>query len=453
MTFVRQSNEHDICPPTGCRSRPPSVDSFRQQPFTIPSLDRSLIHFTASPSVPSLDSPEMKKTGLDIVEKVCLTSSKTESGSNVMERNVPCRPPIKIVLKPVKRNELNPSVRPKCEVQYSPPINSSDVVTRTSVRSAPDLRYPPAIEKAVFKIRSSVPQRRSDTGCPPMIKATSTEMKTHFDRGNESISMKNYMPSTENFSHLFEKREGAQEMHAAEIKIAPNFPAAPMENNGFRIGDIVWARNGMFPYWPGRIHEFVKENKKDGASIVWYGDNTYTPFIEFSRIERFVESYDTRFNPMRPDLKYHKAVASAIISCLPNRGYFEKKLSSQVHEVLVKEKIDLGEVNIIAKCKKRTSSGSSSRRRKMVAAKMEIQEIEKTEIVETIIPAARANGDEPPSSSTSVIAVTYNSDALITLGAANKTSIFPETDSFDPKRSVSGGDSPLLVIAYDSDEL
>ncbi|VDM18038.1 unnamed protein product, partial [Wuchereria bancrofti] len=161
-----------------CRSRPPSVDSFRQQPFTIPSLDRSLIHFTASPSVPSLDSPEMKKTGLDIVEKVCLTSSKTESGSNVMERNVPCRPPIKIVLKPVKRNELNPSVRPKCEVQYSPPINSSDVVTRTSVRSAPDLRYPPAIEKAVFKIRSSVPQRRSDTGCPPMIKATSTEMKT-----------------------------------------------------------------------------------------------------------------------------------------------------------------------------------------------------------------------------------------------------------------------------------
>lgn len=70
-----------------------------------------------------------------------------------------------------------------------------------------------------------------------------------------------------------------------------------------------------------------------------------------------------RFNPMRPDLKYHKAVANAIISCLPIRGYFERKLSSQVHEVLMKEKIDLGEVNIIAKCKKRTSSGSSHRRR------------------------------------------------------------------------------------------
>lgn len=208
-------------------------------------------------------------------------------------------------------------------------------------------------------------------------------------------------------------------MCAAKTGIADNFPAAPTENNGFSIGDIVWARNGMFPYWPGRIHEFVKENKKGGASIVWYGDNTYTPFIEFSRIERFAESYDTRFvkkvillyitwkrtsyfghrqnaikihsfgiifnvelfhitcfigrihtytvmfrfNPMRPDLKYHKAVANAIISCLPNRGYFEKKLSSQVHEVLMKEKIDLGEVNIIAKCKKRTSSGSSSRRR------------------------------------------------------------------------------------------
>lgn len=437
MTFVRQSNEHDICSSTGCRSRPPIVDSFRQQPFTIPSLDRSLIRFTASPSFPSLDSPEMKKTGLDVMEKVCLTSSKAESGSNVMERNLPCRPPIKIVLKPVKKNELNPSLRPKREVQYSPPINSSDVVARTSVRSAPDLRYPSAIEKAVFKIRPSIPQRRSDTGCPPMIKATSTEIKTHFDHGNdgdESITMKTYMPSTENFSQLFEKREGAQEKHAAGIELARNFPA-PMENNGFRIGDIVWARNGMFPYWPGRIHEFVKENKKDGASIVWYGDNTYTPFIEFSRIEKFAESYDTRFNPMRPDLKYHKAVASAIISCLPNRGYFEKKLSSQVHEVLVKEKIDLGEVNIIAKCKKRTSSGSSSRRRKIVAAKMEIQEIEKTEIVETAIPAARTNGDEPPSSSTSVIAVTYNSDALITLGAAKKASIIPETDSFDSKRS------------------
>ncbi|VDO41436.1 unnamed protein product [Brugia timori] len=277
----------------------------------------------------------------------------------------------------------------------------------------------------------------------------------HFDHGNdgdESITMKTYMPSTENFSQLFEKREGAQEKHAAGIELARNFPA-PMENNGFRIGDIVWARNGMFPYWPGRIHEFVKENKKDGASIVWYGDNTYTPFIEFSRIEKFAESYDTRFNPMRPDLKYHKAVACAIISCLPNRGYFEKKLSSQVHEVLVKEKIDLGEVNIIAKCKKRTSSGSSSRRRKIVAAKMEIQEIEKTEIVETAIPAARTNGDEPPSSSTSVIAVTYNSDALITLGAAKKASIIPETDSFDSKRSVSDGGSQPPVIAYDSDEL
>lgn len=89
---------------------------------------------------------------------------------------------------------------------------------------------------------------------------------------------------------------------------------------------------------------------------------------------------------------------------------------------------------------------------------MEIQETERTEIVKPIIPTARVNGDEPaeidpPSSSTPVITVTYNSDPVVTLGTASKTSIIPKTDSFDPKRSVSGGDTPPLVIAYDSDEL
>uniref|UniRef100_A0A8R1XTW9 PWWP domain-containing protein n=1 Tax=Onchocerca volvulus TaxID=6282 RepID=A0A8R1XTW9_ONCVO len=460
MTFVRQSNEHDMCLSTGYRLRPPNVNSFRQQPFATSPVDHSLVQFTAIPSVPSLHSSELKKMGLDVLEKVRLPSSKAESGSNVVERND--RPPIKIVLKPVKKREMDPSLRAKCEVQYSSPSNSSDGVTRASLRSVPNLHYPSTVEKAVLKIRSSIPQRRSDTGCPPMVKATSAEVNTHLDRGNDrdgSASVKNCMPSTENFSHLLTRRpEGIQEMCATKTGIERNLPAVPTENNGFRIGDIVWARNGMFPYWPGRIHEFVKENKKDGASIVWYGDNTYTPFIEFSRIEKFAESYDTRFNPMRPDLKYHKAVANAIISCLPHRGYFEKKLSSQVHEVLMKEKIDLGEVNIIAKCKKRTSSASSSRRRKIVAAKMEIQETERTEIVKTVIPAAGANGDDsveidPPSSSTAVLTVTYNSDALITLGTANKTSIVPRTHSFDPKKFVSGSDTPPLVIAYDSDEL
>ncbi|VBB32693.1 unnamed protein product, partial [Acanthocheilonema viteae] len=461
MTFVRQSNEHDICPPTGHRSRPPSVDSFHQQPFAIPSVDRSLIQFSASPCVSSHHSPEVKKKRLDVLEEVRLTSTKAESGSNVMKRSDPCRPPIKIVLKPVKKCEMNPPLRAEYEERYSSSLNNSDGVRRDSVHSVPDLRYPPAIEKAVFKIRSTIPQRRSDTGCPPMIKATTTEVKAHLDHGNDSgefLSVQNYISSTENFSHLLTGRRGAQEMCESKTEIADNILAVPIENNGFSIGDIVWARNGMFPYWPGRIHEFVKENKKGGASIVWYGDNTYTPFIEFSRIERFAESYETRFNPMRPDLKYHKAVANAIISCLPNRGYFEKKLSSQVHEVLMKEKIDLGEVNIITKCKKRTSSGSSSRRRKIVAAKMEIQETERTEIVKTVIPTTRANGDgpievDPPSSSTSVITVTYNSDALITLGTASKASINSKTNSFDSKKSLSGSDTPSLVIAHDSDEL
>uniref|UniRef100_A0A0R3S4S2 PWWP domain-containing protein n=1 Tax=Elaeophora elaphi TaxID=1147741 RepID=A0A0R3S4S2_9BILA len=456
MTFVRQSNEHDT--PTGCRSRPLSLDFSHQQPSAMPSVNRSLIQFTASASVPPYHSPEIKKMELDELKKV---SSKAGTGSNIRKQGDSHRPPIKIVLKPVKKCEMNPPLRAKCDAQYSTPVNSSDGLTEASIRSVPDLRYPPAIEKAVFKIRSSIPPRRSDTGCPPMIKATSTGIKSHLDcenDGNEFIGVKNCMSSTENISQLLSGRRGAQEMCTTETEIVDNFAVALTENNGFSIGDIVWARNGMFPYWPGRIHEFVKENKKGGASIVWYGDNTYTPFIEFSRIERFAESYETRFNPMRPDLKYHKAVANAIISSLPNRGYFEKKLSSQVHEVLMKEKVDLGEVNIITKCKKRTSSGSSSRRRKIAAAKMETQETERTEIAKAVIPSGKLNGDEsvdvdPPSSSTSLITVTYDSDALITLGTASKASVIPKTDSFDPKRSVTGNNTPSLVITYDFDEL
>lgn len=119
----------------------------------------------------------------------------------------------------------------------------------------------------------------------------------HFDRGSdgdEFINIKNCIPSWENVSETGEQ-EGVHEKYVTKTRIAGNFLASAMENNGFSIGDIVWARNGMFPYWPGRIHEFVRENKKGGASIVWYGDNTYTPFIEFARIEKFTDSYETRF--------------------------------------------------------------------------------------------------------------------------------------------------------------
>lgn len=92
--------------------------------------------------------------------------------------------------------------------------------------------------------------------------------------------------------------------------------------------------------------------------------------------------------------------------------------------------------------------------RKIVASKIGIQESEKTEMLRAVIPAAKANGDQPlevdpPSSSIS----TYNSDELITLETANKTASIPESDSFEHKRPVSGGDSPPLVIAYDSDDL
>lgn len=89
---------------------------------------------------------------------------------------------------------------------------------------------------------------------------------------------------------------------------------------------------------------------------------------------------------------------------------------------------------------------------------MEIQESEGTEIVKTAILSARANGDgsvevNPPSSSTSVATITGNYDELIGLGTANKASIVPQADAFDPKKSVSGSDTPPLVTACDFDEL
>lgn len=66
------------------------------------------------------------------------------------------------------------------------------------------------------------------------------------------------------------------------------------DKSGFKVGDVVWAKNGTDPYWPGRIYRFAKENRKNGASVVWFGVDTYSPFIDFSRMEKFAESYEKR---------------------------------------------------------------------------------------------------------------------------------------------------------------
>lgn len=59
--------------------------------------------------------------------------------------------------------------------------------------------------------------------------------------------------------------------------------------------DVVWAKNRTEAFWPGRLHGFTRENGKIGASIVWFGADTYSPFIELVRIERFTDAYGIRY--------------------------------------------------------------------------------------------------------------------------------------------------------------
>lgn len=74
-----------------------------------------------------------------------------------------------------------------------------------------------------------------------------------------------------------------------------DFMPTGVENpSNFQIGEIVWARHGTEAYWPGKIHGFNKQYGKCGASIVWLGVDTYSPFIELGKVDRFVESYGNR---------------------------------------------------------------------------------------------------------------------------------------------------------------
>lgn len=75
-----------------------------------------------------------------------------------------------------------------------------------------------------------------------------------------------------------------------------------------------------------------------------------------------------RFNPKRAESNYHKAVASGIAACLPRRGYFEQKLSLQVHKVLISTHgFDPGEeIKIITKRKRKSAGMSSSQKKRSV---------------------------------------------------------------------------------------
>lgn len=63
---------------------------------------------------------------------------------------------------------------------------------------------------------------------------------------------------------------------------------------GLKAGDVVWAKNGTDAFWPGRIHSFCYKEGKGGAAILWFGAATYSPFIDFSRLEPFIDCYANR---------------------------------------------------------------------------------------------------------------------------------------------------------------
>lgn len=144
------------------------------------------------------------------------------------------------------------------------------------------------------------------------------------------------------------------------------FDNPTVEENPFSLvaGDIVWAKNGSEPFWPGELFQFTRVNGVAGAVITWFGVDTFTPFVPLPKIEPFARKYSQRyfslpgfsrshryiknfifffyaalfffrFNPKRNDRKYQKGVARAIYQCRPQSGYFESNITKCIYEVLV----------------------------------------------------------------------------------------------------------------------
>lgn len=288
------------------------------------------------------------------------------------EGNLPVPPaahaPIKMVLK-VKKTE---------SVDSSSPSNSNG----SSTRKVTELRYPSAIEKTVLKTCSA--PRRSDGGYPPMSKPSNPVLQeVKEEEGSDSTdrlevrrTSNRKRTSTAVMSEFDrqvkeEKRRRREDGSGSSDDDDQVVPSKAENVLNLKLGEVVWAKSGSDAYWPGRLDAFRKVNGKSGARIVWFGATTYSPFIEFSRLEKFVASYSNRFNPKRVDQRYHKAVADGIIACLPEKGYFEKKLSPQVLKVLVSEhNFNPGEVNIITKRKKKPAGqGSATKKKKTVVRK------------------------------------------------------------------------------------
>uniref|UniRef100_A0A0N5B111 PWWP domain-containing protein n=1 Tax=Syphacia muris TaxID=451379 RepID=A0A0N5B111_9BILA len=233
-------------------------------------------------------------------------------------------------------------------------------------RSVADLRCPPEIAKS-FEEPDIV--RRSDTGCPPMVPRTTSG----YDDVGTNVVIEEKEKKKRKTSAKKKKAEVADEVSdekslevATTVISEPSSDAPTAEENPFSLssGDIVWAKNGSEPFWPGELFQFTRVNDVAGAVITWFGVDTFTPFVPLSKIEPFALKYSQRFNPKRNDRKYQKGVARGIYRCKPRSGYFENNLTKCIHEVLVNSYHFVLEPFEGSKKRKRKSTGFPVKKRR-----------------------------------------------------------------------------------------
>ncbi|VDD86724.1 unnamed protein product [Enterobius vermicularis] len=262
------------------------------------------------------------------------------------------------------------------ETKSSPATSTSSESTR---RSVADLRCPPEIAKS-FEEQDVV--RRSETGCPPMVPRSNQDyedVEENVDVGEKEKKKKKTSGKKKKVENVEEKEVAHSTPFESASRAAAEsaFDNPTVEENPFSLvaGDIVWAKNGSEPFWPGELFQFTRVNGVAGAVITWFGVDTFTPFVPLPKIEPFARKYSQRFNPKRNDRKYQKGVARAIYQCRPQSGYFESNITKCIYEVLVNNYHFVLEPFEGTKKRKRKSGGFGLKKKKLPShGRIEIHE-------------------------------------------------------------------------------
>ncbi|VDM23687.1 unnamed protein product [Toxocara canis] len=296
---------------------------------------------------PHLASNHEQTTGMQSMR--ALTSVSNGDGIVKPAAAVPrSHPPIKLILKPVK------NLAPPSPSIQSPP---RDVTSSTIDSPSSDTRaktFKSCSAKAYTSTKSAT---QSTPACNTATVKVENKEHVKQSKATKVVKINTELSSLKTKKEIFDESE---EVEASEENVY-----------GLKFGDVVWAKNGTDAFWPGRIHSFTRNEGKGGAAILWLGVATYSPFIDFTRLEPFVDCYANRFNPKRAEPTYHKAVACGIAACLPRKGYFEQKLSPQVHKVLISTHgFDPSEaVNIITRRKRRSAPMQPSHKKRKTTTK------------------------------------------------------------------------------------